>query len=301
MEGVVDWVLRDLMSALGGIDQCTTEFVRVTDHVLPDSVFFEYCPELATYSKTKAGTPVFLQILGGNSEMMAANAKKAIDLGACGIDINFGCPARKVNNHDGGAALLRYPLRIEKIVAAVRKAVPSDIDVTAKIRLGYDNPNACIENSLAAEAGGASALTVHCRTKTDMYNPPAFWEWIPKIKEQSKIKIIANGEIWTVEDYQRCRDVTGCEDVMIGRGALANPYLFSQIKGSQSHKKWIEFKDLLPKFFDTNQRIYTPHFAKVRTKQWLSMISKQDGEAKVLFDRVKVITEPALFREELLN
>jgi tRNA-dihydrouridine synthase C len=270
---------------------------------LPDSVFFEYCPELTTYSKTKSGTPVFLQILGGNPEMMAANAHKAIDLGACGIDINFGCPARKVNNHDGGAALLRYPLRIEKIVAAVRKAVPQEIPVTAKIRLGYDNPNACIENSMAAEAGGADALTVHCRTKTDMYNPPAFWEWIPKIKEKTKIKIIANGEIWNVEDFNRCREITGCDEVMIGRGALANPYLFSQIKNEaqQDHSQWRNVRVLLPKFFDTNERIYTPHFAKVRTKQWLSMISKQNGEAKVLFDRIKVITEPALFREQLLN
>ncbi|MFN7455245.1 MAG: tRNA-dihydrouridine synthase, partial [Pseudobdellovibrionaceae bacterium] len=109
MEGVVDWVLRDTMTELGGIDQCVTEFVRVTTTLHPKIIFSRSCPELQTGSKTRSGTPVFVQLLGGQPEPMAANAARAAELGAAGIDINFGCPAKLVNRHDGGAVLLKSP------------------------------------------------------------------------------------------------------------------------------------------------------------------------------------------------
>lgn len=134
------------------------------------------------------------RLLGGQAEPLAWNAQKAVELGALGIDLNFGCPAKTVNRHDGGASLLKSADRIFNIIKTVRSHVPQ-IPVTAKIRLGYDDPTQCLENAVAATEAGATWLTVHCRTKTDGYKPPAYWEWIPKIQQVTKIKIIANGDI----------------------------------------------------------------------------------------------------------
>src|SRR5690606_8342958 len=120
MEGVVDWVMRDFLTQIGGIDHCVTEFIRIIDQVYPDHVFYKYCPELKTDSKTLAGTPVFVQLLGGQPMPLAENAVKAVSLGAAGIDLNFGCPAKTVNRHDGGATLLQFPNRIYDIIKTVR-------------------------------------------------------------------------------------------------------------------------------------------------------------------------------------
>ena len=106
MEGVTDWAMRDLLTEVGGIDQCVTEFLRITDTLMPPSVFEKNCPELKTGSRTRSGTPVFIQLLGGQAEPLAMDAARAVDLGALGIDLNFGCPAPTVNRHDGGATLL---------------------------------------------------------------------------------------------------------------------------------------------------------------------------------------------------
>ncbi len=112
MEGVTDFVMRDLLTRLGGIDQCVTEFLRVTDTLYPEKVFFENCPELKMGSRTRAGTSVFVQLLGGKADPLAQNALRAVELGALGIDLNFGCPAKTVNRHDGGASLLKSSNRI---------------------------------------------------------------------------------------------------------------------------------------------------------------------------------------------
>lgn len=307
MEGVVDWVMRDMLTQIGGIDQCVTEFIRITNQVYPDHVFYKYCPELKTNSKTRAGVPVAVQLLGGQAEPLALNALRAVELGALGIDLNFGCPAKTVNRHDGGATLLKSCDRIFDIVSVVRKLIPRHIPVSAKIRLGFEDRSSCIEIAQAVEAAEASYLTVHCRSKTDGYKPPAYWEWIPKIKEKCKINIIANGEIWTVEDYLRCREVTGCNDFMIGRGVLSNPYLFQQIRNEafQQIQKdslestWSQTQKLLPQFYEASVYYKNGDFAVARTKQWLKALSLKDLEAKTFFDEIKVLTRPEQFESKL--
>lgn len=302
MEGVVDWVLRDTLTRVGGIDQCVTEFLRVTTYTHSDEIFYKNCPELRTGSRTRSGTPVFVQLLGGQVEPLAANAVRAAELGALGVDLNFGCPAKTVNRHDGGATLLKCPERVQGIVKAVREAVPAHVPVTAKIRLGFDDPSACFENALAAQDGGAQWLTVHCRTKTDGYKPPAFWEWIPRMKERVSIPIVANGEIWNVADFERCRDVTGCDMYMIGRGALANPYLFSEIKKTVAEAAdWSRVKTLLPGFFAACEDYASGEFATSRTKQWLKSLSLRNEEALQVFDTVKVLKKPSEFLQALEN
>lgn len=300
MEGVVDWVMRDMLTEIGGVDQCVTEFLRVTSYTHSDEIFFKNCPELLTRSRTRTGTPVFVQLLGGQVEPMAANAKRAAELGALGIDLNFGCPAKTVNRHDGGASLLKNPQRIYDIIKAVRTATPQGTPVTAKIRLGFDDPTICFENALAAEEAGANWLTVHCRTKTDGYKPPAYWEWLPRLKEKTNIHLIANGEIWNVSDYLRCKNVSGCTDFMIGRGAVANPYLFKQIKNAKDEQvdaiePWEQTKKLLPGFYLASQQHVSELYAVSRTKQWLKALALQHPEAKEIFENIKVYMKPAEF------
>lgn len=307
MEGVVDWVMRDTLTSLGGIDQCVTEFLRVTDRLHPDSLFYKNCPELKTGSRTRVGTPVFIQLLGGQAEPLAMNAAKAVELGALGIDLNFGCPAKTVNRHDGGASLLKSCDRIFTIVDTVRKAVPKEIPVTAKIRLGYDDPSKCIEIAQAVQQAQATWLTVHCRTKTDGYKPPAYWEWIPLIKEKtSGLKIIANGEIWTADDFNRCLEITKCDDFMIGRGVLSNPLLFKQIKQNlealePSSADWTELQKLLLPFFEASTIHINDNFAVSRTKQWLRALALKTPQAKELFDQLKLINDPAEFKTNLFD
>ncbi len=326
MEGVVDFVLRDLLTAQGGIDLCVTEFIRVTDKLHSPPVIYRYAPELHMNSRTRSGVPLFVQFLGGHPSPLADNAAQAAGLGAFGIDLNFGCPAKTVNRHDGGASLLKSPDRVFKIVSEVRKSVPKNIPVTAKMRLGFDDPNASFENAQAINDAGADWVTIHCRTKTDGYRPPAYWDWIPRIKERLQIPVVANGEIWSLEDFLRCQEVCNTERTMIGRGLVANPHLALKIKAhyqkapalltdgltdgktdgptdgtNNGVNEWASLSVLLPRFFDSCAEDKSDYFAQARTKQWLKALSLRHHEAKELFEQLKVITQPQLFKSSLEN
>ena len=170
-----------------------------------------------------------LQLLGGDPGRMAEAAARAHELGAAAIDINFGCPAPTVNRHDGGAALLRFPHRIREIVSAVRAAVPAAVPVSAKLRLGWDGIDAIDENAAMAAEGGAAWLTVHGRTRVAGYAPPVFWKPIGRVRERLGLPVVANGDIWTLSDFRRCREESGCIHFMLGRGALADPLLAGRV------------------------------------------------------------------------
>src|SRR6218665_2462023 len=139
MEGVLDFVLRDILTRVGGIDRCVSEFIRVTNTLLPDRAFIRIVPELLNGGRTFAGTPVRAQLLGSDPNCLAENAAKLAALGPDGIDLNFGCPAKVVNRHGGGAALLEVPELLTQIVGAVRRAVPAHMPVSAKMRLGFND------------------------------------------------------------------------------------------------------------------------------------------------------------------
>ena len=128
MQGVIDAPMRARLTSLGGYDRCVTEFVRVSGSRLPERVFLRLCPELHEGGCTPSGTPVYVQLLGSDPTALAANACRAAALGAPGIDLNFGCPAKTVNRSEGGSVLLREPARVTGIVAAVREAVQSALD-----------------------------------------------------------------------------------------------------------------------------------------------------------------------------
>ena len=139
MEGLLDHGLRDILTRVGGIDRCVSEFIRITDQLLPARSFTRVVPELLAGSRTAAGVPVRPQLLGSDPVCLAENAARLAELRPAGIDLNFGCPAKTVNRHRGGAVLLQEPELIHAIVLAVRRAVPADVLVSAKMRLGYED------------------------------------------------------------------------------------------------------------------------------------------------------------------
>lgn len=295
MEGVFDSVTRGIYSEIGGYDQFVTEFVRVSAHVLPRRVFVKYAPELENGGKTSSGDLVYVQLLGSDYERMAANAVKAVDFGAPGIDINFGCPAKRVNHHEGGAKLLVDPSNMEGLVRSIVEAVGDRVPVTAKVRLGYENKDQCVDIAKAVENGGAQKITVHARTKLEGYKPPAHWQYIAKMKRAISIPTVANGDIWTVEDAIRCQEVSECEDLALGRPAFANPGLALDIKRHLSGEKeappavtWQEMYDhWLPIFIDRSRRIRHDAFALQRTKQWTKMMGAHFPESQKLFENIK--------------
>ena len=287
MEGVVDHLMRDMLTRVGGYDLCVTEFIRVVDQLLPEKVFYRLCPELKNNGLTPAGIPVKVQLLGQDPQWLALNAQRAIELGSHGVDLNFGCPAKTVNKSKGGAVLLKETQALFDIVSAVRAAVPSEHQVTAKMRLGFEDKSLAIENALAIEAAGASSLVIHARTKVEGYKPPAYWDWIGKIRQRVNIPIVANGEIWSKSDALTCQQQSACEDLMLGRGALALPNLANVIKSADQPMDWGEMKALLVSY--SGYEIYGDkgRYYPNRIKQWCGYLRRQYAQADTLFESIR--------------
>jgi tRNA-dihydrouridine synthase C len=306
MEGITDWVMRDTLTQIGGIDHCVTEFLRVTKNLHPKKVFLRHCPELLTGSRTRAGTPVYFQLLGGDVQPLAENAARVAELGALGIDLNFGCPAKTVNRHDGGAVLLKTPHRLFDIAKAVRANVPSSVPVSGKLRLGYEDTSLFKENLLALEEAGVQWVTVHCRTKAQGYRPPAHWQWIVTARETLRIPVIANGDITSFSSFAACQKETGAGQFMIGRASLANPFLFRKIKAQQEifngpEQEWCAIEKLLLPFFAASEEHVNQYFATSRTKQWLKHLALQFPAAKEIFQQTKAFMKPDDFKVALEN
>ncbi|MDH4041270.1 MAG: tRNA-dihydrouridine synthase [Gammaproteobacteria bacterium] len=305
MEGVIDYPMRELLTALGGVDRCVTEFVRVTGRLLPPRVFHRLCPELAAGGTTASGVPVYVQLLGGQAAVMAENAARAAELGAAGIDLNFGCPARTVNRSDGGSVILREPQRVHAIAAAVRAAVPAQVPVTVKIRLGYEDTSLLLDIVRGIEAAGATELTVHARTKRHGYRPPAYWEEIARAREVVSLNVIANGEIWSPADALRCRQVSGCDDLMLGRGALCRPDLARLVAAAARGEApaslhWPDILPMLLQFLELNLAHYDACYAPNPLKQWLVYLRAYFPQAAAVFEQVKRLRDPAQVRHALL-
>ena len=305
MEGVIDHTMRQLLTSLGGVDRCVTEFVRVTDQLLPPRVFYRFCPELLAGGTTACGVPVYLQLLGGQPNVVADNAARAAELGALGIDLNFGCPAKTVNRSNGGAILLREPQRVHDIAAAARAAVPAHIPVTVKTRLGYEDKALFLDIVAGIEAAGATELTVHARTKSQGYRPPVCWDAIAEARELVSLPIIANGDVWSVDDAFRCLAVTGCDALMLGRGVLCRPDLPRLIAAAAIHGEpgeslhWPDITPLLANFFELNLLHYDARNAGNPLKQWLVYLRGYFPQAALLFEQIKRLRAPEDIRSML--
>jgi nifR3 family TIM-barrel protein len=173
--------------------------------------------------------PMAVQLFGDDPRVMAEAARCALAYGPDVIDINMGCPAPKITSNKGGSALMKDPALAGRIVEAVASAVP--VPVTVKIRKGWDETRAnAVEIARVAESGGAAALTVHGRTRMQMYAPPVDLDIIAQVKAAVHIPVIGNGDIFTPQDAAAMFERTGCDLVMIGRGAMGCPWIFRAVE-----------------------------------------------------------------------
>ena len=309
MEGLLDHSLRDALTRVGGVDRCVSEFIRVTGTLLPCRAFERVVPELRNGSRTAAGVPVRAQLLGSDANCLAENAARLAEMGSAGIDLNFGCPAKTVNLHRGGAVLLDEPETVAQIVSAVRRAVPAHVPVSAKMRLGFNDDSRAEECALAIEGAGATELVVHARTKAHGYRPPAYWDRIADLRALVKLPLIANGEIWTVADALRCREVTGCVDLMIGRGMVSDPGLGlaiqahdagqgsgeSDLTAKEPHRAapWASLLPLMLQFWHRVGLHVAARHRAGRLKQWLNYLRRSYPQAQQAFDELRLLHDPA--------
>ena len=306
MEGLLDFVLRDVLTRVGGFDRCVSEFIRVTDQLLPQRVFLRIMPELAQGSRTDAGVPVRGQLLGSDPVCMADNAARLVEMGSLGVDLNFGCPAKVVNRHGGGAVLLKDPDQLYRIVEAVRDALAPGVVVSAKMRLGFDHDRDARRCALAIEAGGANELVVHARTKADGYRPPAYWHRIADLRSVLKMPVVANGEVWTPEDARRCLHESGAGAIMLGRGAVADPWLGWRVRQALGWPDPEGIPKVLPaaghgwamlphleQFWTRVCERVEPRARAGRLKQWLYYLRRSSPQAHQAYQQLRTVTETA--------
>lgn len=297
MEGLADVHLRRLITAQGGFDWVVSEFVRVVDKLYPARVFERICPELLTNGQTQSGTPVRVQLLGNDQQAMAENAAQAIEMGSHGIDINFGCPSKTVNRRQGGAVLLNDPNSLYEVVAAVRRAVPSEHIVSAKMRLGYQDTSLMLENAAALESAGANEITVHGRTRQQGYKPPVYWDHIHSIVDALSIPVIANGDVVSLAAYNQCIIEAGTVDVMIGRGAVRQPDLARVIRHKIEPGDWSYIESLLLEFWRDISLTLPARDRLGRIKQWLNYLRQRHPEAEALWATIRSAKDPDLIED----
>ena len=290
MEGVLDSLVRELLTEVNDYDLCITEFVRVVDQLLPAKVFHRLCPELHNNSRTPSGTRVRIQLLGQYPQWLAENAARVVELGSFGVDLNCGCPSKLVNGSGGGATLLKDPELIYRGAKAMREAVPDHLPVTVKVRLGWDNSDRQFEIADAVQQAGASELAVHGRTKEQGYKAEHInWQAIGEIRQRLTIPVIANGEIWDWQSAQDCMAISGCDAVMIGRGALNIPNLSRVVKYNEPRMPWPDVVMLLQKYTRLEKQGDTGLYHVARIKQWLGYLRKEYSEATALFQEIRAL------------
>lgn len=221
MAGVADRSFRRLCREFGAA-------YTVSELISSKAVSLNDKKSLGMMNITDSERPVGLQLFGSDPDTMAAAAVSGMQFKPDFIDINMGCPAPKVAGNGGGSALMKDPQLAESIVKAVVGAV--SIPVTVKMRSGWDESSVnAVELAKRCEQAGAKLITVHGRTKTQMYSPPVNMDIIKEVKRAVSIPVVGNGDIFTAKDAANMYEYTGCDFVMVGRGAMGAPWIFRQI------------------------------------------------------------------------
>jgi len=231
-----------------------------------------------------------VQLLGSDPHFMAANARRVVKHRPAGIDINFGCPAPTVFRHPGGSALLGEPELLHAIVSAVRRAVPIGMPVSAKMRLGNRDESRMIECAQAIADAGADELVVHARTRVHGYRPPAYWDRVAHIRAAVPIRVVANGEVWSLADAQRCLAESGCDALMLGRGLVSDPGLALALRGA-AEPTWADLLPLLHLYGQLIAPRVAPRHRGGRIKQWLNMLRKRHPQAQMAYQTVRTLRD----------
>ncbi|HEY3102793.1 MAG TPA: tRNA dihydrouridine synthase DusB [Pyrinomonadaceae bacterium] len=265
MAGVTDISFRRLLKQRGGIGLTVSEFISVEGLTRNNP---KSKRQMRFYENER---PFAVQIFGGQPERMRMAAEMAEEVGADIIDVNCGCPAPKVVKHGGGSGLLKDHERLETILKEIKRAV--SIPMTIKIRAGfYDHTINAVETAKLAEACGAEHIALHGRTKEQGYRGLANWDLVREIKKAVSVPVSGSGDVATIQQaFDRFRE-TGCDGVLIGRGAMANPWIFRQIEdamhGREPFQPTLEDKRaLLLEYFEMLQQDMPQMAAIGRMKQ----------------------------------
>lgn len=250
LAGVTDKAFRETVCAVGG------EYVW-TEMISDKALTYQNTRTLSMLDLSGEAEPRIVQLFGSDPETMARAALLAVECSANVIDINMGCPTQKIVKNGEGSALLRDLPRAQTIASAVVRAV--NVPVTVKIRLGWnDDEIVAIELAKGLESVGVQMLTVHARTREQFYAGHADWEWIRRVKNEVSIPVIGNGDIFKPEDAGRLIEQTGCDGVMIGRGALGNPWLIPRTQ------HFIKYGKVLPEpLIEERIRVMLQHYDRL--------------------------------------
>ena len=264
MEGLGALPFRKAMTTIGGFDEACTEFIRVPENAHVESLARGYdATALAPF-------PQAAQIMGSNPLLMGEMARVLSGKKAPRIELNCGCPSNTVTGRGAGSSLLKTPELLHDIVKAMVSS--STAIVSVKLRTGYEDTSLFKENLYASQEAGACFVTLHARTKADGYKNPANWEYIAQAKQLLKIPVVGNGDILTVQDALRMLQTTGCDALMIGRGAVINPWIFWEIKNyflkKPTDKTFVDLKRFLDIFVshikqDSSEKNKTNHFKQL--------------------------------------
>lgn len=252
MEGVSHPLFRASMASRGGVGLLCTEFVRISRAPIGPA-------QIRSHVIKTGPTPLLVQLMGNDADDMGDAARVLAEAGADVVDLNMGCPTKQASKNGVGAAMLKDPALVSRVVSSIRAAVPGLISV--KMRAGFDDANHVLTLARAIEDAGADFLTVHPRLRRDQYTGVADWRVITRIKETLSIPVIGNGDVWYAADALRMRAETGCDGVMIGRPAIRNPWIFAQIEDlTAGREPFRPSGEDLVRFLETTAAEYVPYF-----------------------------------------
>ena len=297
MAGVTDRDFRLIVRRIGGVGLVTMEFIAAKGLVGGDRRVLG----LMHYAEEER--PISIQIYGSDAETMAEAAREVERRGADVCDINMGCPANKILKGCAGAALMKDLKVAEGIIAAVRRAI--SIPLTVKFRLGLDDRSRnYLELGRICEANGVAAVAMHARTAKQKFSGDADWREIAKLKRALNIPVIGNGDVRRAEDAERMLRQTGCDGVMVGRGATRNPWLFRQIAarlsgGEVPEPGWQDRRDLILEHFRTVIEREERKMAMFKLKTFTGLYSKGLPDGLRLRRQIHGLPRPESFLDAI--